>query len=25
MGIHVNINGSARIVRSPSGEKGTWE
>ena len=25
MGIHVNINGRPRIVRSDSGEAGTWE
>lgn len=25
MGIHVNINGRARIVRSESGEAGTWD
>jgi prepilin-type N-terminal cleavage/methylation domain-containing protein len=25
MGVHLNLNGSVRIVRSESGEKGTWE
>ena len=25
LGIHVNLNGNPRIVRSDSGEKGTWD
>ena len=25
MGVHLNLNGNARIVQSKSGEKGTWQ